>query len=1086
MSNMKKLLRCCLWAVCFLLFHFQVFGQTVTVSGTVSSAEDGGTLPGASILVKGTTRGVTTDVDGNYQIQAEKGEILVFSFIGMIAQEREIGGQNTINVALEGEAKSLDEVVVVGYGTQKRSDLTGAVSTVDTEVLESRPITDVGRGLQGTTPGLTITTPSGQIGQNPSIRLRGMTGTLSNSGGAQPLILVDNVEVPNLQMINPEDIESISVLKDAASASIYGSRGAWGVILITTKTGKKGEAPKVNYSNNFSWATPTKTPVIASAAEGAEMAFSALQRTNPSTNVFGVVGMYFDEEGIQKMREWEQQYGGQDLGNEMVMGRDFEIRDGRLFFYRPWDAGEMFMRDWTPQQKHDVSVAGGSEKTTYRLGVGYLGQNGVLKVNPDEFNRYSLDLSVNTSVTDWMDVRGKVLYSRTKFTRPFYYSSETYDPWYYLFRWPKTYPYGTYEGYPFRSAVTEVSQAKMNEETTSLSRINLGTTIRPVEGLSIDANYTFDSNNFHDHRTGGVVSAYNFWATGADLQYAPYSSASYNRVEYRSSWSNRNVGKLFATYEKSAGDHEMKFMAGGDIEAYEYWYQSSQRRDLMDLDRGELDLASGDQFVDGSRNQWSTMGVFGRINYNYMQKYFLEVNGRYDGSSRLSPTDRWAFFPSMSAGYVITEEPFMESVTNVMSFMKLRASWGAIGNQNAYLSDIYRIMNSYSSGWLVGSDNQLTFGTPGALPSSLTWETVTTLDFGFDSRFFQDKLGVTFDWYRRTTSDMHSAGAVLPASYGTSATKQNLGELETTGWELAVDYSHSFSNGFNLNATAMLSDFKERITEFADNTSIYSNRKGRVLGEIWGYETDRLFTNDDFVQDANGELITENGKYVPKEGIPSQSLYESGWFFYGPGDVKYKDLNGDGEITYGSNTVEDHGDLKVIGNSTPRYQYGFRLGGDYKGIDFSFFIQGVGKRDYWANGPLFVPGYRPGEAWFAHQQDYWTPENPDAFYPRPTDAGQSSNSRNFLRQTRYLLDMSYMRMKNITIGYSLPQSVIGKLNIDKVRVYFSGENLFEFDNLDLPIDPEVDYTSSGLNDSNTFGRVYPYSRNLSFGLQVTL
>lgn len=697
MSNMKKLLRCCLGALCFLLFHFQVSAQTVTVRGTVSSAEDGVTLPGASILVKGTTRGVTTDVEGNYQIQAEKGEILVFSFIGMVAQEREVDDQSTINVALEAEAKSLEEVVVVGYGTQKRSDLTGAVSTVDTEVLESRPITDVGRGLQGTTPGLTITTPSGQIGQNPSIRLRGMTGTLSNSGGAQPLILVDNVEVPNLQLINPEDIESISVLKDAASASIYGSRGAWGVILITTKSGKKGEAPKVSYSNNFSWATPTKTPVIASAAEGAEMAFSALQRTNLSTNVFGVVGMYFDQEGIQKMREWEQQYGGQDLGNEMVLGRDFEIRDGRLFFYRPWDAGDMFMRDWTPQQKHDVSVAGGSDKTTYRLGVGYLGQNGVLKVNPDEFNRYSVDLSVNTAVTDWMDVRGKVLYSKTKFTRPFYFSSETYDPWYYLFRWPKTYPYGTYEGYPFRSAVTEVTQAKMNEETTSMSRINLGTTIRPVEGLSIDANYTFDSNNFHDHRTGGVISAYNFWATGADLEYAPYSSASYNRVEYRSSWSNRNVGKLFATYEKSAGDHEMKFMAGGDIEAYEYWYQSSQRRDLMDLDRGELDLASGDQFVDGSRNQWSTMGVFGRINYNYMQKYFLELNGRYDGSSRLSPTDRWAFFPSMSAGYVITEEPFMEPVTNVMSFMKLRASWGAIGNQNAYLSDIYRIMNSYSS-----------------------------------------------------------------------------------------------------------------------------------------------------------------------------------------------------------------------------------------------------------------------------------------------------------------------------------------------------------------------------------------------------
>ncbi|WP_339864381.1 TonB-dependent receptor [uncultured Algoriphagus sp.] len=1082
---MKKLLHCSFVAMCFLLIHFQVSAQTVQVSGTVTSAEDGLTLPGASILVKGTTKGVTSDIDGTYQIDAEKGQTLVFSFIGMVSQERTINESGTINIILEPDAQSLDEVVVVGYGTQKRSDLTGAVSSVDTKVLESRPITDVARGLQGTTPGLTITTPSGQIGQNPTIRLRGSVGTLSNSGGAQPLILVDNVEIPNLQLVNPEDIESISVLKDAASSSIYGARGAWGVILITTKKGKKGEAPKINYSNNFAWATPTVTPSIANAADGAEMAFKALQRTNPSTNVFGVVGMYFDELSIQKMRDWEAQYGGQDLGNDMVLGRDFEIRDGRLFFYRPWEAGDMFMKDWTPQQKHDLSVAGGTEKTTYRLGVGYLGQNGVLKVNPDEFNRYSMDLSLSTQATDWMEVRGGVLYSNTKFTRPFYFSSETYDPWYYLLRWPKTYPYGTYDGHPFRSAVTEVQQAKMNEENTSLTRLNLGTTITPIEGLSIVANYTFDSQNYHDHQTGGVVSAYNFWSTGANLQYAPYTSASYNRVQYASSWSNRNVGKAFATYEKMLGDHSLKVMVGGDIEAYEYWYHSSQRRDLMDLDRGELDLASGDQFVDGARNQWSTAGGFSRINYNYKGKYFLELNGRYDGSSRLSPTERWAFFPSMSAGYVVSEESFFEPVTNVMSFLKLRASWGAIGNQNAYLSDIYRIMNSYSSGWLLGANNQLTFGTPGALPSSLTWETVTTLDLGFDARFFKDKFGIAFDWYNRTTSDMHSAGEVLPASYGTSATKQNFGELETKGWELALDYNHGFSNGLNLNATVVLSDYRETVTEFADNKSIYSNRPGRVIGDIWGYETDRLFTEDDFVKDANGEFVLDNGKYVMNEGIPSQELYESGWFYYGPGDVKYKDLDGDGAITFGENTEENHGDLKVIGNSTPRYQYGVRLGMDFKGIDLSFFVQGVGKRDYWANGPIMIPGYRPGEAWFSHQLDYWSPENPDAFYPRPTDAGQSNNSRNFLPQTRYLLDLSYVRMKNITLGYSLPTSLLSKISLDKVRLYVSGENLFEIDNLDLPLDPEVDYTSAGNNDSNTFGRVYPYSRTLSFGLQVT-
>ena len=1081
---MKKLLPG-FFCMCLLLFYHQTAAQMVSISGKVTSADDGTSLPGVSILIKGTTTGVSTDIDGQYQISAEQGSVLVFSFIGMVPQEKVVGDERVIDVVLQSDAQALDEVVVVGYGTQRRSDLTGAVSTVDTKVLESRPIPDVARGLQGTTPGLTITTPTGQIGQNPNIRLRGMTGTLSNSGGAQPLILVDNVEIPNLQMINPEDIESISVLKDAASASIYGARGAWGVILITTKSGKRGDVPKVSYSNNFSWATPTTTPVIAPAAEGAEMAFKALQRTNPSTNVFGVVGMYIDQTSIQKMREWDAAYGGQDLGDEMVMGRDFEIRDGRLFFYRSWDAGDMFMRKWTPQQKHDLSVAGGTERTNYRLGIGYLGQDGVLKVNPDNFDRYSLNLNVSTQVTDWIEARGKVIYSKTNFTRPFYFSSETYDPWYYLYRWPKVYPYGTYEGYPFRSAIQEVQQAKMNEENNSLARINLGTTLRPIEGLSIDADYTFDSNNFHEHQTGGVLSAYNFWSTGANLIYEPYSSATYNRVRYNSSWSNRNVGKLFATYDKNFGDHALKVIAGGDAEHYEYWMQMSERRNLMDPDRGELDLATGDQFVDGARDEWATLGVFGRVNYAYKSKYFLELNGRYDGASRLSPTSRWAFFPSMSAGYVITEEPFMQPLTDVMSFLKLRASWGAIGNQNAFMGDIYRIMATSNSNWLVGGINQPTVGTPGALPTSLTWETVTTLDIGADVRFFQDRLGATFDWYRRTTSDMHSAGLVLPSSYGTAATKQNLGELQTTGWELSVDYNQSFNNGLNLSLTATLSDFQEKITEFADNRGINSNRPGRVLGEIWGYETDRLFTEDDFVKDANGEFVLNDGKYVLKEGIPSQSVFESGWFFFGPGDVKYKDLNGDGVVNFGANTIDDYGDQKVIGNSTPRYQYGLRLGGDFKGFDFNFFVQGVGKRDFWANGPIFVPGYRPGEAWFAHQLDYWTPENPDAFYPRPTDAGQQVSPTNFRPQTRYLLDLSYMRMKNITIGYSLPAPLISKWKLDRVRIYASGENLFEIDNLDLPIDPEVDYTSAGLNDPNTFGRVYPYSRSVSFGVQLT-
>lgn len=1081
---MKNRLLNLIWGLIFFAVPAQA--QQTAISGKVTTAEDGTPLPGVTVIVKGTNNGTSTNTEGNYSINAERGQVLVFSFIGTNSQEKTVGNDQVINVFLGADAKTLNEVVVVGYGTQRRANLTGAVSTVDTKVFESRPITDAGRALQGTTPGLTITTPSGQIGQSPAIRLRGMTGTLSNAGGATPLILVDNVEIPSLNLVNPEDIESMSVLKDAASASIYGARGAWGVILITTKSGKRNTETRVNYSNNLSWSKPTTLPKIAPSAEGAEMAFLALRRNNPATNVFSAVGMSIDEEAIQKMREWKQQYGGQDLGKEMVLGRDFEIRGGRLFFYRPWDVNDLYMKEFTPQQKHDVSVTGGSDKTNYYLGLGYLGQGGVLKVNPDNFNRYNLNLGVNTRVNKWLDARAKVLYTRTKLTRPFYYSSETYDPWYYLYRWPEVYPYGTYEGKPFRNSISEVEQAKMNDINEAMTRINLGGTLKPLKDLTIDADYTYTGRNMQEHQTGGVLSAYNFWATGAALKFEPYTSPIFNRVQYNSGWDHRNVAKVFATYSKNFNQHNFKLITGGDAESYELWFQSSQRRDLIDPEKGELNAATGEQFVSGERDKFITLGYFGRLNYSFKEKFLLEFNGRYDGASRLSRTQKWAFFPSMSAGYVLTEEPFMDFSEPVLSFLKLRGSWGAIGNQNAFLRDIYRVMPPLNSNWLIDGKNIPTVGTPGALPAALTWETVSTLDFGVDARFFTNKLGITADWYRRTTSDMHSAGLVLPSSFGTAATKRNSGAMQTTGWELAVDWNHTFNNGLNFNATGMLSDFQEKITQFDPNTGINSNRPGRILGEIWGFETDGFYSKEDFVQDANGNLVIRNGKYVLQEGLPTQSFFEAGTFFYGPGDIKYKDLNGDGKIDRGASSIDDHGDLKVIGNSTPRYQYGLRVGADWKGFDLSFFFQGVGKRDFWANGPIFIPGFRPGEAWYAHQLDYWTPENPNAFYPRPTDQGQSNNARNFLPQTKYLLDMSYLRMKNLSFGYTIPTPISKRAMVQKLRVYFSGENLFEFDNVNIPIDPEVDYTRFGLNDTSSFGRVYPYTRNFSFGVQITL
>jgi len=1074
---MKTKLKAFFWF--FSLFCWlAAWGQTNQITGIVYDPQ-GVPIPGANVLLKNTTTGVVTNFDGEFSIEVPQNtdNVLVFSSIGFASKEFPLQNQTVISITLQTDVTGLEEVVVVGYGSQIKRNVTGAVATIDPAVLESRPITDIGRGLQGASPGLTVLSSTGQIGQDPIIKLRGSVGTLGTSGGAEPLILVDNVEIQSLQFINPEDVADISVLKDAASTSIYGSRGAWGVILITTKDGKRQQAPSIRYSNNFSWATPTETPKIAPAADGAEMAFKAVNRRIPSLDAFGTVGMYVDQIAIEKMREWEREYGGQDLGLEMVEGRDYEIRDGRLFFYRSWDPRKLFVKKWALQQKHDISVSGGSEKTNYYLGLGYLNQGGVYKTNPDEYERYNVNLSVNTSVTDWLDVRAKILHTNSTTTEPFNFGSATYDAWYYTTRWQAYYPYGTVDGKPFRSHISEVQQANMNEIDNSLSRLNLGATLTPSDNFTLNFDYTHDRVEEHEHQVGGTLWAYNFWSQGADFSYVPYSSSSYDRVQYNSSWSRRNTAKVYGVYTKSFDDiHKFDFTAGSDMEKYEYWFQSSQRRELLNPDQGELALATGDQYVSGDRNKWSTLGFFARVNYAYKDKVLLEVNARYDGSSRLSTDQKWGYFPSVSLGYILTEEEFMDALNPTLSFLKLRGSYGSVGNQNTYLSNIYRVMSSSGSNWIIDGKEQVTVGTPGAIPASLTWETVTTLDLGLDAKLFDNKMGVTFDWYQRTVSDMHSPGVTLPSSFGTTSPTRNYGELQTTGWELSVDFRHQFNNGLHISAMATVSDFTEEITKYENQTKgINSYYQGKKLGEIWGYETDRFFTEDDFNAD---------GSYA--QGVPSQELFETnGWFYYGPGDIKYKDLNGDGVIDYGTRTVGDSGDMKVIGNSTPRYQYGFQLNADWKGFDFSVFFQGVAKRDFWANGPVFIPGYRYAEGWYEHQLDYWTPENPTAYYPRPNDQGQSNNAMNFLPQSKYLLDMSYLRLKNISFGYTIPQEISSKFHIDRFRVYFSGENLFEFTGIQVPVDPEVDYTTAGLNDTSSFGRVYPFRRSFSFGLQLT-
>jgi TonB-linked SusC/RagA family outer membrane protein len=1049
-----------------------------TVQGTVSDSN--GPIEGVTVSVVGVPGSTITDAAGKFKINAPLGSTLRFSSIGYISQDVKVSS-NSINVILQTEDTALEEVVIVGYGSQKRSNVTGAVTTVDvSKTFENRPVVDAGRALQGAVAGLNITTPSGDLGGDPTIRLRGVSGSLESSGGASPLILVDGVEVPSLNLISPNDIESMSVIKDA-SAAIYGSRAAYGVILIKTKSGKRGAKTTLSYNNNFGFQTPTTTPEIASGSAGAKLALDTYRRYSPGATGFSNLGIRYDDYAVEKMAEWEKLYGGQDLSSEMVYGRDYEVKDGFLYFHRTWDAADMFMKDWTPQQTHNLSVNGGSEKTNYNIGLGYMNQEGVLKVNPDEHSRYNLNVGVNTEISSWLTGYVKALYSTSEYSKPFVYNKAVYDPWFYLYRWPANYPYGTIDGIGMRNAINDVEQASMNSYKTNFGRFTLGGTAKIIDGLTIEGDYTYSNNTRRNHETGGKVYGWDFWNKTTFTE-GFYSDANYDYTQFRNIYEDRHVANMFATWLKNYGNHNVKVMAGANAELVDTESQAVKRMNLLDYNYGQIGLANGTTTGESAAGHWSTLGFFGRVNYDYQDKYLVELLGRYDGSSRFRSDNRWGFFPAASVGYVVTKEDYMDWSKSFLSFLKVRGSWGSVGNQNVASSLFISTFSSAASDWLVGNEILTTLTTPSVISPFLTWETVTTKEVGVDAAFFNNKFNVTFNKYRRTVSDMISQGIALPSSFGAAAPKRNYGEMQTNGWELELAYNHQFNNGLSMRLSGQLSDFKETITKYAGVATVNSdgsssNYEGKTIGEIWGYETDRFFTNDDF------EVV--NGKTVLKPGIPSQSYYESNTFTYGPGDVKFKDLNGDGVIGVGDGTVANPGDRRIIGNSSPRYSYGFRADFGYKGFDLGLFFQGVAKRDIWAGGDLAIPGWRYADAYYVHQLDYWTPENPNAYYPAPAYQAESNTKYNFLPQSKYLLDMSYFRLKNVTLGYNIPQTVLDRAKIQKLRVFFSGENLFELDNLNVPIDPETDYTADGANDKNSFGRSYPYRRTLSFGLQLT-
>ena len=1125
---MKKFLPCYLWMLGLLLIHSPVMAQTTAVTGTVVSATDNTPLPGVTVALKGKTRGTVTDSDGKFSIIAEPSDVLIFSFIGLETFEQQVGASNELAISLKESVESLGEVVIVGYGSQKKTNLTGAVASVDTKVLDSRPIADAGRALQGVTPGLNIVIPSGEIGSDPLIRIRGQFG--STTGGASPLILLDNVEIPSIQLVNPNDIESISVLKDAASASIYGSKGAFGVILITTKKGAKKEGVTVSYAGNLSFQNISKKMEMGGV--------DALEYTVLAFERVGAVraGAFYSvtRQGYEDAVAWQEKWGGIVKPNDPTLyGRDWYVDPSNPLLkvgLRTYDPYDYMIKEWTPTQNHSFSFSGLSGKTNYNIGFGFIDQTGITKpAKDDSFNRYNGSVQVGTEVNDWLKFNVGTIYSKRIKNYPYVTNSTTADPWLYMYRWAPTYPMTTEDGDPIRSPAMEMAAANSASMETNYTSMNGGFTITPTKDWTIKFDYTHANQEFIHVRPGTRFTGRDSWSAAVakfdnagnriyvndageevastdngamaayELNQTTYTAVGANPDHIRRDARNDkwNTINLYTTYELDLNEqHHLKFMLGMNRVGYTYSTNFSQITQLTDYSNPQFDLATGTQTTGGYEYWDSQLGFFGRVNYNFKEKYLFEANLRKDATSKFPEKLWWQLFPSFSAGWRVNDESWMDWSSSFLDEFKVRGSWGSIGDQSVR-NDLYLpTMGGAYNNFIISNARLYQFGTPAAYSESVTWQDITTLDVGADVRILNGRLGLAYDWFQRDTQDMIVPQEGIPTTFGTVPPQSNFGSLRPQGFELQLDFMHVFNNGLRLNFVGTFSDAVTKITKYGSTTSIDNWYVGKTFGEIWGYETDRLYQAEDFAYDASGNLVpvVVNGLTINQladENGATQEELQAGNFRFGPGDVKFKDLNGDGIINDGNRLTDDHGDLKVIGNSTPRFEYSFRVNADFRGIDFGIFFQGIGKRDVWGDGFLAIPGYNSADGAMpkAFSSDFWRSDRTDAFYPRPYNQAGSSTTLNMQRQTRYLLNMAYLRIKNITLGYTLPSAMTQKVHLNKVRIYSSLENFFTFDHLgNIPIDAEEVAGYSMFNTTNyNLGRTgvgIPTFKSASFGLQL--
>ena len=1057
-----------------LLLSPAAMSQSLSVTGSVTDKNNQEPIIGASVLVEGTTNGTITNADGEFTLSGvPSGGTIVVSYIGYTTQRIAVNGKTRLTIALAEDTEMLDEVVVVGYGVQKKVNLTGSVSAVKGDALERRPVADATQSLQGLVPGLMVSNSgTGRPGSSGTLTLRGQ-GNLDNT--ANPYILVDGVEM-NLSDVNPNDIESISVLKDAAASAIYGARAAYGVILVTTKKGEDGKA-RINYQGTVGWSAPTVLPDMVDS-------YSFAKYWNDGCTNAGSPRLYSEEKMAllqQYIKDPSSVNPWAELPANSNMNPAFENSElgvGNVDYF------DLHYKDWAFKQNHNVSLSGGGKKAQYYVSGGYYSEDGILRYAKMDFSRYNLTANVNSQITDWLKLKVNTKFMHSDTDTPFGDGGISEGFYHSLARFRPTVSVIDPNGH-----FTELSMIPYLQSgtytTTARDRLSLttGFEVQPLKNWFIFFDYTYKQMNMEYEALN--VSPLIYAADGvstskgqrSELGMSPDGkfTRSYARTRYQTI--NFYTNYLFSLADK----HNFTLMGGYQEEDNSYSYMKNAITGLYSTATPNVGMGTGDKVVVDTRNGWATRGFFGRINYDYDGRYLVEVNGRYDGSSRFAPDHRWGFFPSASLGWNINRERFMESLTDVVSNLKLRASYGLLGNQAGaalYTFAATMELNSGLGGYIFNDRRHIYTKAPLVVNPATTWEKVESKNIGLDFGFFGNSLTGSFDLFQRDTKDMLGPGEDFPDFFGADAPKTNNARMRNRGWELTLNYRGKIGKDIDYSIGGMLSDATAEVTEYVNpkgSDPAGSWYKGRKVGEIWGYRADGLIQ-------TQAEADEYNQKYDLK--------YISGkpWT---PGDVKYRDLNGDNKIDRGTNSLEGGmGDMTIIGNTTPRYQYTINSSISYKGLTLSAMFQGVGKRDYNAGGGVYFWGSGPYAqvTVFKEHMDYWREDNKDAYFPKPY-IHSAGGVGPFQQKTktvsdRYIQSAAYCRLKNLTLSYDIPQRWTQKIGMQKVQVFFSGENLLTFTPLMGMFDPEAVFTSNSYTGEG--GKNYPMNKVVSFGLVVNL